>query len=814
MKDKRKILLGTKDVLPQVNKDLYINLEIYNSADELQTEIINNDFNLKEQFNKERRQSLKFCLYGTMDSIYSDLENLELSIRTNHEDLLYLPRIESGAQVSTEAKVFAKSLSHESGLSKNIFKKKKSSFYFMFELPPGIKSYGETKVLIVDIKDSKKNVYAILEIPFLFFDSDNNLVEFGTDTVDLDLNGNEQVIENDYPFLYDTHWIKRGFNIPRPLYISFMRSEKDRLNNLTIKESGGVVNFVIGLDSPSTYGIETVEVFIKESDAVENPNKDFNFEPQKITWKKGEQYKTVSIDLIDDLYAEMDEKLTFGLRDVEYALESEENTFQLLIQNDDIPSPVGFEGVDAEIYSNDGILKTYLTTTNAIKVPNQTVDIVLDLENSDVNVGEEIENTGTPENPEYRQTIELNQGLDIFEIEINIKDNFKYDFDKVAIFKLENPTQNVIVPENIGQLDVTIKDSMIVRHTRYVLESSPLKGQGVFRLKSPAPENPENAISFISTTQGSPQFTNHIVTPNFRYTIDVVNDGESVIFNDRMILSGETVTSIDFRNGYTPLNVNLPSNDKLNEKKMFFEKSKYKFVISNISKSSTFPEAFDLGSSANLDNSTNTYSDVEIKSQQLNSSIEKGGITYYLTSELFGVRTRMKLMPGIESIKLEAYNLILNEDIKVDDSYSQIQSKLKLSGNFLLSGMFGGVSNQQDMPKVNLMTNAIITFFENNPDLEPPKPYRSTNSIQEEIINCKINGTLILNDKLATPTPETNVDNGVFSQIISSAFGESQTVESTTKVLNIKFEEEPVVYSQEERFNETNLTLMPVEPFL
>jgi len=473
MKDKRKILLGTKDVLPRVNKDLYINLEIYNSADELQTEIINNDFNLREQFNKERRQSLKFCLYGTMDSIYSDLENLELSIKTNHEDLLYVPRIEAGAQASTEVKTFTKSLSHESGLSKNIFKKKKSSFYFMFELSPGIKNYGETKVLILDIKDSKKNVYAILEIPFLFFDSDNNLVEFGTDTVDLDLNGNEQVIENDYPFLYDTHWIKREFNIPRPLYISFIRSEKDRLNNLTVKESGGVVNFVVELDLPSTYGIETAEVFIKESDAVENPNKDFNFEPQKISWKKGEQYKTVSIDLIDDLYAEMDEKLIFGLRNVEYALESEENTFQLLIQNDDIPSPVGFESVDAEIYSNDGILKTYLTTTNAIKVPNQTVDIVLDLENSDVNVGEEIENTGTPENPEYRQTIELNQGLDIFEIEINIKDNFKYDFDKVAIFKLENPTQNITVPENIGQLDVTIKDSMIVRYTRYVLDSSP-----------------------------------------------------------------------------------------------------------------------------------------------------------------------------------------------------------------------------------------------------------------------------------------------------------------------------------------------------
>ena len=80
MKDNRKILLGTKDVYPQQNKDLYINLEISSSSDELQTEIVNNNFNLREQFNKERRESLKFCLYGTLNSIYSDLENLELNI--------------------------------------------------------------------------------------------------------------------------------------------------------------------------------------------------------------------------------------------------------------------------------------------------------------------------------------------------------------------------------------------------------------------------------------------------------------------------------------------------------------------------------------------------------------------------------------------------------------------------------------------------------------------------------------------------------------------------------------------------------------
>ncbi len=80
MKDKRKILLGKKDVYPYRNEDSYINLELYKSTDEIQTEIVNNNFNLKEQFNKERRESLKFCVYGTLNSLYSDLENIELNL--------------------------------------------------------------------------------------------------------------------------------------------------------------------------------------------------------------------------------------------------------------------------------------------------------------------------------------------------------------------------------------------------------------------------------------------------------------------------------------------------------------------------------------------------------------------------------------------------------------------------------------------------------------------------------------------------------------------------------------------------------------
>jgi len=818
MKDKRKILLGTKDVYPQVNKDLYINLEISNSADELQKEIINNDFNLREQLNKERRQSLKFCLYGTFDSMYSDLDNLELSIKTNHEDLMYVPRIESGANASLKQVVVTKNLSFESGLSKNMFKKNKSSFCFMFELSPGIKNYGDTKALILSINNSKRKVYSILEIPFLFFDSDKNLVEFGTDTVDIDLNGNEQVISNDYPFLYDTHWIKKEFKIPRPLRISFSRTEESDVNNLTVNETGGVVNFVVSLDYPSLYGIEEAEVFIQETDAVNNPNKDFNFNPQKISWEKGEQYKNVSIELIDDLYAESDEKLIFGLRDVKYADKSKNKTFELIIQNDDIPSPIGFASTTGEMVSSDGVFKTIITTSNAIKVPSQSIDLVLDDENSDIIIGEDIENTGTFEKPEYRKTINLKQGLDIFEVEINIKDNFKYDFEKIAIFKLENPTQNISIPDNLKQLDLTIKDSMVVRYTNYRLDSSKIKGQGMFRLKSPTPENPENPVSFITTSTGDPEYSQNIVTSNFRSTINIINDGEPVIFGDKLISSGETLASIDFKNGYIPLNVTLPSNTSLDKENMCFKKSKYKFVISDISSSSFTAQPNDFA---------NTYSDVTINPQELKSSFEKSGKTHYLTSTLSGVRTRMRIPEGGPAINLEAYNLIISENISVEDSDFEIVEKLKLSGQFDVPNSNNSGQAQYDLTKITIMKAAIRSYMSQNPNLEPPQPYVARNSVQKYIIKGKINGILILNKILTEdsvtiePGLTSNIQalTSLPSVIFNSIFGSNSNTDGgptrkETQVSNVKFEEEPVTYSLVEPSNKFNSAVMPIEPFL
>lgn len=797
MKDKRKILLGTKDVLPQVNNDVYINLEIRRTSDELQTEIVNNDFNLRDQFNTERRQSLKFCVYGTLDSIFADLDDLDLEIKTNHEDLLYTPRIEANAQAAVFNTIKTKSLSKNNLLSKNIFKKNKSSFYFLFELSPGIKNFGDTKTLQITINSKDKKVYAELEIPFLFFDDDKNLVDFGNDTVEIDLNGEEQVIENDFPFLYGTHWIKNEISLPRPLSLSFRRSQKSELNNFTVQESAGKISFIAALDFPSVYGIEKAEVYIKKDGTQKNPNDDFYFEPQKLSWNIGEQFKEVRIDIVDDLFTEGDEKLLFGFRDIEYAEQSNKNTFELTIQNDDKPSIITFENSSQEIISTATTISTFIITDKPVKVPNQTIDLVLDQANSTINVGEDIENTGTEENPEYRKTIDLTQGLDLFEIEIKTIDNLNYDFTKTAVFKFENPTQNIAIGENLKTFTLTIKDSMVKRFTKYIIDNNKNKGQGIFRLKFPTPSVPTSPVSFVNTSIGPPGLTNNVVTNSFPYTLSVVNDGETIIYGDRMVGSGETVVEIDSKDGYDKFEFKLPSNHKLNSQGRYFEKSKYKILITEIG--TAFGGSFGIPPSPNL----NSFEDVEIQSQPLESSFSKSGKTYYLTSELYGVRTRLNYIGGSLNSEVGIYNLIVQAGITTEDNNSSVKQKLRDTGLFNTTNSGFPFSNSGtgfDEQKIKLLAEKIRIFILQNPTLKPVRPFEDNTILSNSVIDCKINGIMILNKLLTNPPSATN------------PFFTLNSVEPRTKVLNAKFEENPVVYTYFPEDKAEYAVNMPIEP--
>jgi hypothetical protein len=772
MKDKIKILLGEKDVFPQVNKDVYINLEIYSSPNEIKKELVNNDFNVREQFNKERRESLRFCIYGTLNSIFSDANNLSIELKTNHEDLLFSPRIEPNAKSSVTHKVLSAPLSKNNNLSKNIFKKNKSCFNFLFEISPDINNYGETKVLEVKIIDEDKSIFANFEIPFLFFDSEGNLIDYGTETVDIDIEGNEQVVENDFPFFYGTHWIKQEFNLSKPPKISLVKSESDNLNNLTVNERTGEVKFYAKLEVPSVYGAEEAEVYIERDETLKDPNEDFVFENQILKWEKGEQFKEVNLQVLDDLFTEEDERIVFGIKNLKYSEKDINSNFELIIKNDDLPSPIGFESKQFEITSGDK-LNISLEADTPIKGVNQTIDLVLDDVNSTITIGEDIENTGTIEEPEFRKTILLKEGLDLFEIEIDIKESFNYGLDKEAIFKLENPTQNIKIKDNLKQFNLTVKDKLVKRYTTYKIDSDPLRGQGIFRLSYRSPKSVGIPISFANTNL----YSKYHVTNNFTYKINIINEGEIVSYDNKLINPGEVVTSISSSDGFQNFEFTLPSNYSFDKQNVFYEKSKYKFVITDIESSSKIQV---------IKKDYITFADVNIDSQALDSSLDFSGKTYYLTSEILNIKTRLDLNSDLKSEK-KIYDIIKKAKIKLSDNFTVIKQKLRDAGYYKKNTFILLNNNKFDEKKITSTANSILNFISKYPTFEIPNFFTPSNEISSFSIECKINGLLIL----------------------SKLFSKTSAV---TKVNNIKFEENPIEYTYFKEVDGSNYTLMPVEP--
>jgi len=435
MKEKIKIVLGKKDVFPYENNDTFVNLELSRDSDELVNEIINNNFNLNDQFIKERERSLKFCVYGICEANFANTENTNIQISTNHLDSIYAPKFSTNIEPKAFHNIKTVPLSYNGRLSKNIFLNKKSSYYFIFELSPiRINNLGETKELILKIRNDRDKVYANIKIPFLHYNSEGVKIPFGTETVEIDLNGNQTIVDNDYKFLYDTHWIRADLNLLRPPKVSFLNSLENEfinnatsllqnpqiqntskevidelqnsinnsfqstdINNATIEESFGKVDenfsepfeFFVKLDYPSVYGIEEVDVIVKEDGTVRNPNKDFIFTTKTLKWDIGEQYKKVSVEIVDDLFVEDTENVTFGFNNFKYVDESDTNNeFFLTIEDKDKPIPVRFAIPSQEVLEGDKTLSIDVFLDRPMNVPNQTVTVYADLAECTAIIGE------------------------------------------------------------------------------------------------------------------------------------------------------------------------------------------------------------------------------------------------------------------------------------------------------------------------------------------------------------------------------------------------------------------------------------------
>ncbi len=241
MDNRIKILLPTERGVTSENIDLFLNLDLYGQFNEFKKERFDNDFDLAAQFVKERNTSRDFIVYGEIDSTVIDCVDVPIRVYSDsgRTDLISVIRT-----------------THLSYNTDNVFGKKKGKYYIKILNCPHEFLYFKILSNNFSYKDQ------LWEQRLVFRDADNNVVPYGTQTVDINAEGNTVQIDNDFPFFFNKHWIKNDYR--------FIEEKKSKVsfsvNAQTLREGeSGSMN--IFLDKPSPFGLEIVKLIAREDTA-------------------------------------------------------------------------------------------------------------------------------------------------------------------------------------------------------------------------------------------------------------------------------------------------------------------------------------------------------------------------------------------------------------------------------------------------------------------------------------------------------------------------------------------------------------------
>ena len=273
MEQKKKILLGEKDIMSKDNEDLFLNLNLNTTFSSIRNDKYENVFDVEAQFKKERNASRDFRIYGIVDATVTDCDNLQISIYSN-----------SGL---TGLSGFIKNISSTNLVYNgiNVYGKKRGKF--LIELSGYTDNFVYIKIPS-NISNYKDQIYSQ---QLIFTDSDGKFIEYGNKTIEIDNNGNGIEINNDFYFLYNKHWIKKDLSIqeekpakislsgissngqiseiPNPvlfpaLFEGFLTNDNNATiiaNNPNIVSS--LYPITVYLDKPSPFGLENVELKIE-----------------------------------------------------------------------------------------------------------------------------------------------------------------------------------------------------------------------------------------------------------------------------------------------------------------------------------------------------------------------------------------------------------------------------------------------------------------------------------------------------------------------------------------------------------------------
>lgn len=620
----KKDLLPSKRYFNAKNIETFVNYELTRETSILRNQKADNVFSFSDKFNRERNSSFKFCLYGLVQSKWYDCNDLKIDIsisdsstnqnaQLNIKNPFWIYDKQSGISATTWS-INSRRLDFVDGsLSRNIYFKKKASYFFPFEidLESLTKQNGlnTNKSLYVQVNDIVKCASLNLEIPFLFFDDEGVVFEFGEETAEILDNGEILEINNNFPFLYDRHWIRTELRPLGPSMVGFsqesMNVEEGGLNSDLLENK--IIPIEVILSEPSRLGIERVKIEVvygKNSSGDEyttiNFPEDALFNTNYISWNfLGESPKKYFyLRIQDDFFVEPVEKLTLRLVPVLGLIPNPNlsQTMTLYFKDNDIPSKVSFGQTNIPFTEPRSFNWTDIPVTleldRRLLVDNQTCVVYIDRNESDSKSFFQFYDNGG--NPQDYVTFMFNKTDLSYTKNLSFSTNAINDIQRKIVLKVSGFTQNVVplsTTQGSSELrcQIDVFKNLDDNYIKLLIPYDKANGYGVIRnvynepnanydTKGQGPTgvltsglffpnyaidgNYEPYIEVSGVTKSLPnsdvvvKSANMVIYEN-NFSIIVKNDSMPTVFDGKFIAAEEEF-SIDVSSGFT---TNVSSNE-------------------------------------------------------------------------------------------------------------------------------------------------------------------------------------------------------------------------------------------------------------
>lgn len=641
-----KLLLGQKQYIGKENTDNFIDVDLSRTIETIKNDSINNIFDFQQQFILERNASLKFCIYGSVESRYGNCDNVAIKITVadtdniNNSVPIYSPHIYTAITSATTLTTLSKPLSaNQNALTKNLYGAAKGSYFILFELDKSVLDDKKNKSVYLKIFDPLNDLYGNFSIPIIYFNDEDEPIAFGTENADFTKTNEIFEINNNFPFFFDRHWVKLNLEPNGPAKAFFVSG------STTVSETNPSVDIEVTLDSPSEFGLERATVQINyATDIYGNQlttaqfSQDFIFVEPIITWHQGEQIKSFNVTILDDLFVETDiETITFRIIPLSNCRveSSDQYEFTVNIISEDVPVIATFINANTTVVeplpnSPNSIYNLIITVSSPVPVPGQSITLRADINNSTAIISQDYSLTQAISSTD-NITVPFPQGASQISIPFYLIGNTKYDIDRKIKFKLEQSSSN-IVPGN--EIEITIQDSMVYRYVRYIIPVEPTKNIGLFKTIYNGTSLLHTSITKLEKLPSLTSVTyNHLelrVTDQFTCDLKIKNLGDRIIWNNQIINTSDFITFPLAVSAITDnIILDLPTNLTFNNTSHCYTYCKYEFKFDNFSK--FYPAGLPSYSQPNVDQANQFTKTCQV---DIISGSTSGSTKRYLVSEV------------------------------------------------------------------------------------------------------------------------------------------------------------------------------------